>query len=267
MSDTRTGKKVVIKIGTGVLTREPAGKLHHAMIARISEAIADLNAAGHQCIVVSSGAVGAGLTSFGLDARPEKVEMLQACAAAGQARLMSLYETQFSHHELKVAQLLLTHEDLKDEHRRGNILQTLNSILQFPHVIPIINENDSVAVFELKVGDNDILSSIVAQLIQADLLILLTSVPGLRGPDATCEDDIIETVDDIETVLGFALDEKGSLSVGGMQSKLQAVKDAVGAGIETIIASGKNPEQLSDLVNGDGIGTRFTTKSRAKVSS
>ncbi len=260
MSAAKSGKKVVIKIGTGVLTREPAGKLHHAMIARISQAIADLNGAGHQCIVVSSGAVGAGLNTFGLDTRPEKLEMLQACAAAGQAALMHLYETHFTHHDLKVAQLLLTHEDLKDEKRRANILQTLDSILQFPHIIPIINENDSVAVFELKVGDNDILSSIVAQLLHADLLVMLTSVPGLRGPDATSEDDIIETVDDIDTVLGFALDEKGALSVGGMQSKLQAVKDAVGAGIETIIAGGSHPEQLLELVEGGGTGTRFAAK-------
>lgn len=249
--------KVVIKIGTGVLTRGEGVTLHHAMIARLTQSIADLNAAGHSCIVVSSGAVGAGLMTFGLQSRPEDTGMLQACAAAGQARLMHIYESHFSHFDLKVAQLLLTDQDLTDPHRRENIKTTLDRLLDFPRVIPIINENDSVAVFELKVGDNDILSSHVARLIGADLLILLTSVPGLRRPETTDPDDIVERVENIDEVLSFASGESGRLSVGGMQSKLRAVKAAVTGGVETVIASGLNPEQLIDLVGGKGRGTRF----------
>jgi len=248
---------VVIKIGTGVLTRDSGGEIHHAMLARLSQAIADVRAAGHEVVVVSSGAVGAGLSTFGLSKRPTETEMLQACAAAGQARLMHLYETQFSNHGVKVAQLLVTHDDLKDERRSTNVLATLNAILPYPKVIPIVNENDSVSVYELKVGDNDVLSSILARLIKADLLVLLTSVRGLMGPEATSDEDIITQVDDIETVLDFARDEKGELSVGGMTSKLQAVKGAVTAGVETVIASGLHPEQLSEIVAGGGIGTRF----------
>lgn len=258
MSEEKTGKKVVIKIGTGVLTRNASGEIHHAMIARLSQAISDLSAAGHQPIVVSSGAVGAGLNTFGLTERPTETGMLQACAAAGQARLMHLYESQFGHHGLKIAQLLVTHDDLENDKRSANFLSTLSTLLEHPQVVPIINENDSVSVYELKVGDNDILSSIIARLIQADMLILLTSVDGLLPPDAKSDKDIIPHVDDIEAVLGFARDEKGELSVGGMGSKLRAVQASVLAGIETLIANGTHPEQLLELVEGGGIGTRFS---------
>lgn len=254
---TASGKRIVIKIGTGVLTRNAGGGIHHAMIARLAQAIADVHAAGHEVVVVSSGAVGAGLSAFGLNQRPSETEMLQACAAAGQAKLMHLYESQFEHHGLKVAQLLVTHGDLEDERRRSNVLATLNTILSHRGVIPILNENDSVSVYELKVGDNDTLSSIVARLVEADQLILLTSVAGLLGPDARSEEDIIPYVENINAVLDFVRDEKGALSVGGMASKLRAVEAAVAAGIETLIASGLKPEQLSDLVSGGGVATRF----------
>ncbi|MEM9282869.1 MAG: glutamate 5-kinase [Verrucomicrobiota bacterium] len=258
MSEKFTGKRIVVKIGTGVLTRGSGGDINHSVLAGLAQAISDVNRAGHEIVVVTSGAVGAGLSTFGLKERPEETDQLQACAAAGQARLMHLYESQFSHHGLKVAQLLVTHEDLEDQRRNRNVLATLNAILPHRQVIPIINENDSVSVAELKVGDNDVLSSIVARLIQADLLILLTSVDGLMGPNATNESDIIEQVDDVNSVLDFARDEKGTLSVGGMASKLLAVQASVGAGIETIIANGLNPEQLEALVNGQGKATRFT---------
>ncbi|MEX2577801.1 MAG: glutamate 5-kinase [Verrucomicrobiales bacterium] len=262
-----SGKRVVIKIGTGVLTRGSGGQIHHAMIARLTQAIADVATAGHRCVVVTSGAVGAGLSTFGLTERPVGIDILQACAAAGQARLMHLYESQFSHHGLSTAQLLVTHDDLGDERRRGNVLATLNALLPHRHVIPIVNENDSVSVHELKVGDNDILSSIVADLIHADLLVLLTSVDGLLGPDAKSGEDIVSSVDDIESVLGFARDEKGLLSVGGMASKLRAVQSAVSNGIETVIASGLRPEQLLDLVSGGGLGTRFTVPAKGPQTS
>ncbi len=249
--------RIVIKIGSGVLARDGGVTLNHALIARLTQSIADLNAAGHQCVVVSSGAVAAGLMTFGLDSRPDDIGALQACAAVGQARLMHTYESHFSHFGLKVAQLLLTGDDFSDDRRRDNITTTLAHLLRSPGVVPIINENDSVAVFELKVGDNDLLSANVASLIKADQLILLTSVPGLRPPGTDDPDDIVETVDDIDAVLDFASNEKGALSVGGMRSKLDAVKIAVRAGIPTLIASGLNPEQLGELVAGKGKATRF----------
>lgn len=256
MDETPSGKRVVIKIGTGVLTRNDGAEVHHAMIARISQAISDLNRAGHEVIMVTSGAVGAGLATFGLAERPKEIEMLQACAAAGQARLMHLYEGHFSNLGLKIAQLLVTHEDLQDETRSANVLATLKAILPHRQVIPIVNENDSVSVFELKVGDNDTLSSIVARLVDADMLILLTSVDGLLDED----NSLIKNVEDVESVFYLARDEKGSLSVGGMGSKLRAVHEAVSNGIETIIGNGGNPEQLPDLVAGNGVCTRFAGK-------
>lgn len=252
--------KIVIKIGSGVLTRAPGVTLNHAMIARLSQSIADLNGAGHQTIVVSSGAVAAGLMTFGLNVRPTDTGLLQACAAAGQARLMHIYESHFGHFGIKVAQLLLTSDDLTDEKRRANVRTTIDRLLEFPAVIPIVNENDSVAVFELKVGDNDLLSSDVATLVGADRLILLTSVPGLRMPGIEDPNDIVERVENVDDVFHFAGDDKGHLSVGGMKTKLTAVKKAVAAGIETIIASGLDPEQLPELVSGRGKGTRFLVK-------
>lgn len=240
-----------------MLTRGQGVTLHHAMIARLVQAVADLSEAGHQPILVSSGAVGAGLMTFGLEERPVDTGLLQACAAAGQARLMHIYESHFSHFGLKVAQLLLTGEDLADEKRRANIRSTMDHLLAFPGVIPIVNENDSVAVFELKVGDNDLLSADVAALAGAELLVLMTSVPGLRRPGAEDPGDIVETVDDVDSVMHYAGEDKGKLSVGGMKTKLAAVRKAVEAGIETVIASGHHPEQLLELVAGGGRGTRF----------
>ncbi|MDB4617399.1 glutamate 5-kinase [Verrucomicrobiales bacterium] len=259
MSESQQNQKskVVIKIGSGVLAHEEGARLNFAMIARLTEGIARINAAGHQVIVVSSGAVAAGLSSFDLKSRPEDTGMLQACAAAGQARLMQVYENQFSNYDLKIAQILLTLEDFGDNRRRENVVAMMSHLLRFPKVIPIVNENDSVAVFELKFGDNDHLSSEVAQLIGADQLILLTSVNGLLAPDSTGPNDIVPVVDDVESVMNFASDNSGKLSVGGMKTKLEAIKKTVNAEIETLIASGHNPEQLLDLVEGRGIATRF----------
>lgn len=255
-------KRIVIKIGSGVLAQEEGVSLDLDIIARLAKSIASLTHAGHQCLVVSSGAVAAGLDALGLSERPSSINSLQACAAAGQARLMHHYEGQFSQLGMTVAQILLTHEDLSNEQRRSNVKNTLTHLLEFPHVIPIINENDSVAVYELKVGDNDLLSTDIALLARADLLILLTSVPGLRGPDSKDENDIIEHIDDVSKVLHYASEETGRLSIGGMRSKLECVQKAVEHGIETLIANGRQPEQLIDLVTGSGFCSRFTVPSK-----
>lgn len=251
-------QRIVLKVGTGVLTRESTGELDHAMLSRLVQAISDLCRAGHEVLLVSSGAVGAGLPAFGLKKRPaEQVTLLQACAAVGQARLMQIYDSGFRNYGFGVAQVLLIHEDFENESRRANVQNTLNCLLEHTDIVPIINENDPVATFELRVGDNDKLSALVAKLVRADLLILLTKVPGLRGPDAKNENDIIREVTDIDSVLGYANSEVGSLSVGGMKSKLTAVAEVLAAGIETIIADGRNPEQLPTLVAGEGFCTRF----------
>jgi glutamate 5-kinase len=247
--------KIVIKFGSGILTKNEGTALDPAQFTKLVDGVAQLKEAGHQPIVVSSGAVGAGLMTFEMHDRPTDTAQLQACAAVGQTRLMHLYETRFREYDLNVAQLLLTNEDFKHESRRQNVANTLSALLGLDSVIPIINENDSVAVEELKVGDNDVLSAHVATLTHADRLILLTSVDGLIKPGTNNE--IVHQVDAIDDVLHFASGEIGKHSTGGMASKLQAVKLAVGAGVETLIANGRNPGQLLDLVNGAGKATRF----------
>jgi glutamate 5-kinase len=244
----------IIKVGTGVLTKVSDGTLDGAALVRLVTAIAALMENGHRCLLVSSGAVGAGVSAFGLDGYPQDTQTRQACAAVGQTRLMHAYENLFRNFGINVAQLLLTASDLNTPERAGYVSNTLRRLLQEPHILPIINENDSVAVEELKVGDNDMLSAKVAQLCQASQLILLTSVDGLLDP-ATGQR--VERVTDIDSVLNFANGQSGRFSIGGMASKLKAVKIALQAGVPTLIANGRHPERLLELVNGSGIATRF----------
>lgn len=246
----------VIKAGTGVLTRVSDGTLDGSAVVRLVTAIADLVESGHRCLLVSSGAVGAGVSAFGLDGYPSALVDRQACAAVGQARLMHTYESLFRNFDLSVAQVLLVGEDLRQESRSGYVKDTLQRLLAEPGIVPIINENDSVAVEELRVGDNDMLSARVARLVGAERLILLTSVDGLLHPDTR---ELVPQVDDVESVLNFAKDEQGKFSIGGMASKLQAVRLAVEAGIETHIAHGRKPERLPRVLSGEaGLSTKFS---------
>ena len=249
--------KVVIKIGTGVLTRESDGKLDGASLVRLVTAVADVINSGHEVILVSSGAVGAGISGMHLEEYPADVPTRQACAAIGQARLMNAYENLFQNFDLSVAQLLLTAEDLDVAERSGRVRDTLAKLAQVKSIIPIINENDTVAVEELSVGDNDMLSSRVARLLDVDLLVLLTTVDGLLPPQGG---EHLAVVEDVSDVLDYARGDSGKFSIGGMASKLKAVKLTVDAGIETVIANGRHPERLADILAGQGICTRFKTK-------
>jgi len=255
-------RRIVIKFGTGILTRTSGVSLDDEQIERLVHAVSGLRSAGHQVIVVSSGAVGAGTMAFGMAQRPADTPTLQACAAVGQTRLMHLYERLFRDRGLLVAQLLLTNEDVGQPGRRANLENTLQRLLDFGNVIPIINENDSVAVEELKVGDNDRLSANVAALAGADLLMLLTSVDGLEaGPNG----GLIDEVSDVDAVLAHVRNEMGAHSTGGMASKLEAACAAVHAGIEVIIANGRRPEQLAELAAGRGRRTRLRPSSLTSV--
>ena len=245
-------KRIVLKFGTGILTQPEANTLDHGQIRRLSSEVAAAVKAGVECIVVSSGAVGAGLMTLGLDERPRDLAGIQACAAVGQSKLMHFYEVAFAEHGLHVAQLLLTYGDLDSRTCYANAGNTLHRLLSERSVVPIINENDSVAVEELRFGDNDRLSAEVAILARADLLILLTAADGLMNGD-----ELISEVRDIDAVTGHVRPTKGKLSVGGMASKLQAVKVAVEAGIETVIASGRAPGIVDAILNGRKAGTRF----------
>lgn len=247
-------QRIVLKFGTGILTEKGSPTLDGAQVWKLLRAVAEIQHAGHEVIVVTSGAVAAGLNIMGFSARPTELAVLQACAAVGQSRLMHFYEQALREWHLHVAQMLVTHEDFSIDQRRSHIDNTLRQLLATASVIPFFNENDSVAIEEIRFGDNDALSAQVAILAKADLLILLTSADGLIPP---CGEGIVAVVKSMDEVAGFARDEKGAFSVGGMADKLVAVQRAVEAGIETIIANGRKPEQLLELINGQGIGTRF----------
>jgi glutamate 5-kinase len=250
-----TPQRVVIKFGSGILTRPDTAALDESQFARLTQSIAILKQEGHEVIVVTSGAVAAGLNVLGFTKRPAETSVLQVCAAVGQTRLMHKYETLLGACGLHVGQLLVTHEDFAHAERRANLVNTLRSMLERKNIVPVINENDSVATEELKFGDNDALSAGVAVLAQATIMILLTSVDGLMPPGES--ERIVTEVNDISEVMGFARNEKGEFSVGGMASKLKAVERAVQAGVLTLIANGRRAEQIPDLVAGRGIATRF----------
>jgi glutamate 5-kinase len=249
-------KRIVVKFGSGILANTSGNALDEAQFARLSAEIAELVHSGFQCVIVSSGAVAAGLMALGLKERPEALDSRQACAAIGQSKLMRLYDTMFAAHGLNVAQLLLTHGDLDSRTRYQNAQNTLERLLERRSVVPIINENDSVAVEELRFGDNDRLSAEVATLAKADVLILLTSVDGLLDEKG----QTVPVVDDIDEVACLARQEKGKFSVGGMVSKLQAVRLAVDAGISTHIVSGRKAGQIGAVMAGQPAGTAFVAK-------
>ncbi len=241
---------IVIKVGTGVLTKEN-GTLDGASLVRLVTAVAALQNEGYSCVMVSSGAVGAGVSALGLDAYPQDIDSRQAAAAVGQARLMQRYETLFGQFDLIVAQLLLSGSDF--DHNRDRVCATAKRLLEDDRIIPIINENDSVAIEELRVGDNDMLSVKVAELLEADQLILLTTVDGLL--DTTGQ--LVEEVRHVNEVQALVRDDSGKFSMGGMSSKLKSVEYASSRKIQTLIANGRSPEQLSEIVKGRGRCTRF----------
>ncbi len=251
MSDKR--KRIVVKFGTGILTSRTDSSLDLEQFRRLTTELAELVKQGHQCLLVSSGAVGAGLLVLGLPERPKELSLVQACAAVGQTRLMGLYEDLFAPQGFHVAQMLLSHEDIDSRTRFRNARNTLDQLLLFQNVIPVINENDPVAVEELKFGDNDRLSAEVAILAQADLLIILTSVEGLLDESR----NLIRQVRNVETVKHLARAEIGAFSTGGMVSKLQAVQVAVNAGIPAVVGSGFKPGFLKHAAAGEAVGTYF----------
>ena len=251
-------RRLVVKLGTGILTRTRGETLDQTQFRRLTAEVAALVKAGNQCLLVTSGAVGAGVRALGLEERPrDDLPAVQACAAVGQSRLMRLYESLFARRGLIAAQLLLTHGDLDSRQRYGNFRNTLERLLAVSGVVPVINENDSVAVEELRFGDNDRLSAEVAILARADLLVILTSAEGLtHEPDGRGEP--IPVVEDIDAVAHLAGAGSGRFSVGGMASKLDAVRLAIAAGIPTVIANGRTPGLLGRIANGERVGTRFT---------
>jgi glutamate 5-kinase len=246
-------RRILLKFGSGILTRPHANALDDKQFLRLTEDVAKLVRGGCECIIVSSGAVAAGMRVVGLKERPRDLTTGQACAAVGQSKLMHLYASMFAKHQLNVAQLLLTHNDLDSRTRHQNAKNTLRRLLECKNVVPVINENDSVAVEELRFGDNDRLSAEVAILAEAELLILLTSVDGLMDH----ADKRVRVVTDVAKAARFVRTEKNRFSVGGMVSKLEAVKLATAAGIPTVIANGRRAGIIPRIAAGRHVGTFF----------
>lgn len=253
-------KLLVVKLGTGVLSREGGRALDTAQFRRIAREIAALRSKGIACILVSSAAIAAGVRVLGLPKRPDDLPGKQACAAAGQPELMRLYAASFKAHGLHVAQLLLTHGDIDSRMHRSNARNTLQRLLSAGTVVPIINENDSVAVEELRFGDNDRLSAEVAILARANHLAILTSVDGLQD-SAGKRIPLVKNLDD---VLRHVRPDKGAESVGGMKTKLEAVRLATEAKIPVHILDGRRPGQIAAALEKADTGTYFPIRKTSK---
>ncbi|MDB9528619.1 glutamate 5-kinase [Oscillatoria sp. CS-180] len=255
---------VVVKIGTSSLTK-PNGHLAIAVIASLVETLCALQASGHQIILVSSGAVGVGCARLNLSERPKTISMKQAVAAVGQGRLMRVYDDFFTTLGQPIAQVLLTRSDLVQRSRYVNSYRTFCQLLQLG-VIPIVNENDTVAIEELKFGDNDTLSAQVASLVGADWLFLLTDVDRLYSADPRYHPEaqpihIVERIEQLED-LQVSIGDRGSQwGTGGMLTKIEAARIAANAGVRTVITDGQHPENLSKILNGESLGTQFSPKS------
>ncbi|HWA25004.1 MAG TPA: glutamate 5-kinase [Lacunisphaera sp.] len=249
-------QRIVLKFGSGILASDQGIGLSRRQIARLAREVGALVRAGHECIIVSSGAIAAGLATLDLSAKPKELAAKQACAAVGQSQLMHAYASEFAKQDIAVAQLLLTHNDLDSRVRHQNARNTLAHLLSRGDVVPIINENDSVAVEEINFGDNDRLSAEVSILIDADLLIILTSVDGLQDAKGR----VVPVVRDFNEVSGLVRSDKGHTSTGGMVTKLQAAQLAVKAGIPVNIASGRKAGLVYQIVAGKRVGTFFPAK-------
>ena len=253
-----TAKTIVVKVGSSLVTDEGRG-LDQNAIAAWADQIARLRDHGRQVVLVSSGAVAEGMQRLGWAKRPTAVNELQAAAAVGQMGLVQMYESCFAHHKLHTAQVLLTHDDLADRKRYLNARSTLRTLLEL-NVIPIINENDTVVTDEIRFGDNDTLGSLVANLIEADALVILTDQQGLysadprKDPAATLIQQAMAGDPELEKMAGGA---GSSVGTGGMLTKILAAKRAARSGAHTVIASGRERDVLVRLSNGEVIGSHL----------
>lgn len=251
----KDARRVVVKVGTHAIAKA-TGRPDYPALRRLVSGICALRKAGLEVVFVSSGAVAAGIEALGLKARPKDVMGVQTCAAVGQARYVTEYEKLFGAEGVKIGQVLLTHADFEDRHRAQNVRRVLDSLVA-NGIVPIVNENDVVADEELKgqtFGDNDWLSSLISKLVKADALVLLTTVDGLLDDKGRR----IPEVTSFRKALGLVkAGVKGSLSKGGMDSKLKAAKNAVESGIDVVIANGRAGGTLTALLAGRDVGTFF----------
>ena len=251
--------RIVIKIGTSTLAH-PTGHLNIRRVEQLCKIMSDIKNAGHELILVSSGAIGMGVGKLGLRERPKDIPSKQAAAAVGQCELMYTYDKLFSEYHHTVAQLLITGDDTTNDTRRLNFTNTLNRLLELG-ALPVINENDTVATDEIVIGDNDTLAAIVARSVHADMLILLSDIDGLytadphTHPEAALLHHVARVDDHIREVAGISSSTQGT---GGMVTKLHAADICLGCGCKMVIANGNNPGNLYDILEGKTVGTTFS---------
>lgn len=253
--------RIVIKVGTSTLAHS-TGRLNIRRVEELVKVMSDLKNSGHEVILVSSGAIGMGAGKLSLKGKPSDIPTKQAAAAVGQCELMYTYDKLFSEYNHTVAQLLLTGSDFKNEERHQNFTNTMMRLLELD-VLPVINENDTVATDEISVGDNDTLSALVSESIGADLLVLMSDIDGLytddphKNPEASLIPEIQELTPEIMALGG---DAGSSLGTGGMRTKLHAAEICTENGTDMIITNGQNPGILYDIADGKAVGTRFIAK-------
>lgn len=253
--------RIVVKVGTSTLTYE-SGRINIRRIETLCKVLSDIKNAGHELILVSSGAIGLGVGKLNMKDKPEDMPTKQAAAAIGQCELMYLYDKKFLEYNHIVAQILITGSDFDNEVSSQNFHNTVNRLLEL-NVMPVINENDSIVTDEISVGDNDTLAAIVARKVGADLLIVLSDIDGLytanprEDPDAEVIDVVFSITPEIYDLAG----NRGTkLGTGGMVTKIQAAEIAMDAGIDMIIANGTHPENLYRILDGEKVGTKFRGK-------
>ena len=261
MSNKSKYKRVVIKIGSSSLTHLETGKLNFVKIEHLVRELSDLHNQGIDVCLVSSGAIAVGRAAMGIKERPSDISTKQACAAVGQAKLMMVYQKLFAEYNQTAGQVLMTKNTMVNPVSRENAKNTFDELFHL-RVIPVVNENDTVSTYEMQFGDNDTLSALVASIVGADLLILLSDIDGLYTDDPHSNPDakLLDVVDSIdEQIYEMAKDSTGSnVGTGGMATKLAAAKIATFSGTDMIIANGKDVRILQDIFQDDYVGTLFT---------
>ena len=254
--------RIVVKVGTSTLAH-PGGRLNIRNVEELVKVLSDLKNAGHEIILVSSGAIGMGIGKLNMDRSHMDMPAKQAAAAVGQCELMHTYDTLFLKYSHTVGQILITSEDIEDSERRSNFQNTMKTLLKFG-ALPVVNENDTVATTEINsVGDNDTLGAIIAKTIDADILILMSDIDGLFTADPNRDPDarLIETVEEITNEIeAFAGDASSELGTGGMATKIGAAQMVTESGCDMVIINGNYPDKLYDIVEGKSAGTLFRAR-------
>lgn len=253
--------RIVVKIGTSTLAHS-SGHLNIRRVESLCKILSDIKNAGHEIILVSSGAIGMGVGKLGLLQRPSDIPSKQAAAAVGQCELMYTYDKLFSEYHHTVAQLLITRDDTANEKRHSNFINTINRLLELG-ALPIINENDTIATDEIVIGDNDTLAAIVAKSVGANLLVLLSDIDGLytADPHFNADAKLLSRITKInEEILSLAGVSSTAQGTGGMVTKLHAAEICLECGCDMVIANGNRPENLYDIIDGKAVGTMFSEK-------